>query len=225
MLGDFIDAGPASYECLQLAFDLQQEYGADKVTALKGNHEVQLLEFLSGKGKEWAGVDDYGISGTFLSDDQKEKLGQMKNPAEIRAYLRESIKKNHKELLSWLKKLPYSKETETQIFVHAGVNEDIPEEDLDFCVIGTPEEELIAKYPPSTGHFFKDIIAGHTAAATLANDPDFSGIYFDGESHYYIDGATPRTNRVLCLAYDEKWKKYYELMDDGSLKLIKKEKV
>ena len=31
MLGDFIDRGPESYKCLQLAYDLQQEYGKDMV--------------------------------------------------------------------------------------------------------------------------------------------------------------------------------------------------
>jgi serine/threonine protein phosphatase 1 len=139
---------------------------------------------------------------------------------EILSYLRDCIKKNHKELMTWLKKLPYFYETETQIFVHAGVDEEIPEEELDYCTIGTPDYIFTGKYPPSTGHFFKDIIAGHVAASHLAHDKRFSGIYFDGQSHFYIDGSTTKTKRVLCLVYEEAEKIYYELKDDGSFKRL-----
>jgi serine/threonine protein phosphatase 1 len=221
MLGDFIDRGPASYECLQLAFDLQKEYGADKVVALRGNHEEWFLDFLFHVDDVWLAEDhNYRTSGTFLSDDQKEKLSRMHIRDEILSYLRDCIKKNHKELISWLKKLPYFYETETQIFVHAGVDEEIPEEELDYCTIGTSDDVFTGKYPPSTGHFFKDIIAGHVAASHLAHDKSFSGIYFDGQSHFYIDGSTTRTKRVLCLVYEEAEKIYYELKDDGSLKRL-----
>ena len=43
----------------------------------------------------------------------------------------------------------------------------------------------------------------------MADDPDFKGIYFDGESHFYIDGSTTRNKRLLCLAYDDVNNKYY----------------
>ena len=223
MLGDFIDRGPASYECLQLAFDLQQEYGSEKVVVLRGNHEEWFLDFLFNVGDEWLAEDDnYRTSGTFLSDEQRKKLDRMYVRDEILTYLKDSIKSNHKELMTWLKKLPYFYETETQIFVHAGVDEEIPEEELDYCTIGTPEYIFTGKYPPSTGHFFKDIIAGHVAAAGLAHDSSFAGIYFDGESHFYIDGSTTKTKRVPCLAYDEKDNSYYEFKDDGSFKRLGK---
>jgi serine/threonine protein phosphatase 1 len=100
------------------------------------------------------------------------------------------------------------------------VDEEISEEELDYCTIGTPDYVFTGKYPPSTGHFFKDIIAGHVAASQLARDKSFSGIYFDGQSHFYIDGSTTRTKRVLCLVYEETEKIYYELKDDGSLKQL-----
>jgi serine/threonine protein phosphatase 1 len=219
MLGDYIDEGKDSYRCLQLAYDLQQEYGVDQVVALRGNHEEWFLDFLFDAGDDWLAEDDnYRTSRTFLLDDQREKLDQMHSREEILSYLKDCIKKNHKELIAWLKKLPYYYETETQIFVHAGVDEEIPEEELDYCTLATPNYIFTGKYPPSTGHFFKDIIAGHVAASRLAQDSEFSGIYFDGQSHFYIDGSTTRTKRLLCLAYDETRKIYYELMDDGSLK-------
>lgn len=45
-LGDYIDYGPASGQVLQYLFHLQQEYGADKVIVLKGNHEAMFLEWI-----------------------------------------------------------------------------------------------------------------------------------------------------------------------------------
>lgn len=82
------------------------------------------------------------------------------------------------------------------------------------------EAGMTGKFPPTTGHFYKDIIAGHVAASHLARDLSFSGIFFDGESHYYIDGSAAKFRRVLCLAYDEKEKKYYQFDEDGKLKEI-----
>lgn len=46
LLGDYIDRGSKSYECLKLAYDLEKEFGKDKVIVLKGNHEVWFEEFL-----------------------------------------------------------------------------------------------------------------------------------------------------------------------------------
>lgn len=221
LLGDFIDRGDSSFQCLKAAFDLQDELGTDKVIVLKGNHEEWFREFLDENENIWlAEDDDFCTSGTFLLKEQFEELKKLTNRNEQTSFLRKCIKTNHKELLSWMKRLKAFYETETQIFVHAGIDEDIPEEELEWCTIGTPEYVLTGKYPPSKGHFYKDIIAGHVAAAVVADDPNFEGIYFDGESHFYIDGSTTNNNKLLCLAYDEEKKKYYELMEDGTFKKI-----
>ena len=50
------------------------------------------------------------------------------------------------------------------------------------------------------------------AAAEAAGNPEHEGIYFDGASHYFIDGAVQETGKLLCLAYDEKNGRYYELL-------------
>lgn len=49
----------------------------------------------------------------------------------------------------------------------------------------------------------------------------FQGIFYDEYSHYYIDGLVLGTGNLLCLAYDEEQRKYYELKSDGRLALIK----
>lgn len=131
------------------------------------------------------------------------------------------------KLLSWMNKLPYYYETATQIFAHAGVDEEIPEEEMEYCILGTPEYVMTGKFPPTIGKFYKDIIEGHVSASTAASyaghieDRDFQGIFYDGYSHYYIDGSVECRGNLLCLVYDEEQGKYYELKSDGSLELIK----
>lgn len=221
LLGDYIDRGNQSYECIKLAFDLEQEFGKEKVIVLKGNHEVWFEEFLFLNEDVWLTEDkDFFTSGTFLTQEQFKELDVLPDRDTRIAYTKKSIKENHQELLSWMRKLRLYYETETQIFVHAGVDEEIPEEDAQWCTLGTPDYIMTGKYPPSVGHFYKDVIAGHVAASFLARDMGFSGIYFDGESHYYIDGTAAKFRRILCLVYDEKTRKYYQLEEDGKLKEI-----
>lgn len=222
LLGDYIDRGNKSYECLKLVFDFEQEFGKEKVIVLKGNHEVWFEEFLFLNEDVWLAEDkDFFTSGTFLTRDQFRELDILPNREERIEYVKACIKENHKELISWMRKLRLFYETDTQIFVHAGVDEEIPEEEAEWCTIGTPDYMMTGKYPPTVGHFYKDIIAGHVAASHLARDKRFSDIFFDGESHYYIDGTAAKFRRILCLAYDEGAKKYYQMEEDGSLKEIR----
>ena len=45
----------------------------------------------------------------------------------------------------------------------------------------------------------------------MAGDRECDGIFYDGQSRYYIDGSVQRAGRLLCLAYDEQMGTYYEL--------------
>ena len=53
-----------------------------------------------------------------------------------------------------------------------------------------------------------DIIAGHIATSKISGDEDFHGVYYDGASHYYIDGTVVESGKIPVLAYDEKSGKY-----------------
>ncbi len=224
LLGDYIDRGNKSYECLKLAYDLEREYGSDKVIILKGNHEVWFEEFLFENEDIWLEEDgDFFTSGTFLTDEQFKEIDYKPNRDSRISYVKNCIKENHKDLLHWMRKLRLFYETDTQIFVHAGVDEEIPEEELEWCTIGTSAEILTGKYPPSIGKFYKDIIAGHVAASFVAGDLGFTGIYFDGKSHFYIDGSAGKNKKLLCLAFDEVNNKYFQLEEDWSMREIMKE--
>ena len=128
LLGDYIDRGNKSYECLKLAYDLEQEFGKDKIIVLKGNHEVWLEEFLFMNEDVWLAEDkDFFTSGTFLTAEQFRELNFLPNREARIEYVKKCIKEDQKELISWMRNLRLYYETDTQIYVHAGVDEDIPE--------------------------------------------------------------------------------------------------
>ena len=92
LLGDYIDRGRKSCQCLQMAYDLEQEYGRDKVIVLKGNHEVWLDE-----------DENFGTSGTFMTSEEIEMLKTMSDRDAKISYMKKCVKGNHKHLLSWMR--------------------------------------------------------------------------------------------------------------------------
>lgn len=116
LLGDFIDRGNRSFDCLKLAFELEQEFGRNKVVVLKGNHEVWFEEFLFLNEDVWLEEDkDFLTSGTFLTKEQFKELDVLPNREVRIEYVKKCIKEDHKELLVWMKKLRLFYETDTQI--------------------------------------------------------------------------------------------------------------
>lgn len=98
----------------------------------------------------------------------------------------------------WLRRLPYLHETETQVFVHAGIDEEAGE----YWRWGADNGSLCEKYPPTFGTFEKDIVAGHVGTAQISGDADFHGVFWDGASHYFIDGTTEVSGQLPVLRYD-----------------------
>lgn len=87
--------------------------------------------------------------------------------------------------ISWMYNLPRYYATDTQIFCHAGVCEEAGEE----WEWSTTDYEYTEQFPARTGKFCMDIIAGHVGTYSIADNPYFHDIYYDGESHYYLDGT------------------------------------
>lgn len=113
--------------------------------------------------------------------------------------------------ISWMNSLPRYYTTDTQIFCHAGVEEEAGEE----WEWGTDEYTYTEKFPAQTGKFCMDIIAGHVGTYSIAQNPGFHDIYFDGESHYYIDGTVLTSGIIPVLMYDTDTKKYYRMTENG----------
>ena len=103
-----------------------------------------------------------------------------------------------RRLVGWSRGLPVLAETERQIFVHAGIDEEAGE----WWRWGCDDWYLCSKFPPSFGLFEKDIVAGHVSTCGLAGEVAFRGVYWDGASHYYLDGTTERTGCMPILCYD-----------------------
>ena len=226
LCGDYIDYGYESGQVLRFLYALQKEHGADKVVVLRGNHEEMLLEWLDAfhegctgmpdetgyvPWSEWLDTDrDCRTFRTLISERQWEQFEQMRPTASDTAQNIEAVRMvraTSGDLLRWLRRLPYFYETERQIFVHAGVDEEAGE-DWEW---GTPGYVYVGKYPAADGAFYKDIIAGHIGTASLSGDPDFHGVWHDGASHWYIDGTVTVSGRIPVLAYDEQAEVYREL--------------
>lgn len=116
--------------------------------------------------------------------------------------------------LVWMRNLPMFYETDTQIFVHAGVDE----EAWDLWKCGTEDAYFCEKMPWSTGKFLKDVIAGHVGTYSISGDEAFHDVFWDGESHYYLDGTVQKSGHIPVLKYDIDHKRYtaFTFKEDGT---------
>ena len=117
----------------------------------------------------------------------------------------------YKAYVEWMKTLPRYYTNGKQIFVHAGVEESAGgswewvTDDYTFT-----EQKLVR-----TGKFYMDIIAGHIGTAKIAENPEFHDIYYDGYSHYYIDGTVKDSGVIPVLKIDTLHNKYYCVTEAG----------
>ncbi|MBO4241995.1 MAG: metallophosphoesterase [Clostridiales bacterium] len=230
-LGDYIDYGYDSGEVLRKIQKIQCEYGEEKVIVLKGNHEAMFLEWIDDFSKELTEEDKDLIYDTWLTTDEKygyntlktlirkESLDRIKGITDFADRNMEAVKlvkEENRELINWMQKMPLFYETEPQIFIHAGVDEEAGE----YWKWGSDENMFLGKIPPSKGQFIKTLIAGHIGTSSIARDRDFHDIYFDGKSHYYIDGSVYSHGKLNLLCYDEKTCDYRQIEAGSTPKKI-----
>ena len=217
--GDYIDYGKDSCKVLCKIKELTEKY-PKQVVALMGNHEYMFLEFLSLKDEdiqtiEWLRTDkEFSTVNSFITSDTRKEINALMNQYSSHNYfsvfekcvpiIKKDIVNNYRELIKWLKCLPFYYETNTQIFVHAGIEEDTKE----YWKHGTSDEYFVSKYPATFGEFYKDIVAGHISTSSLTNDRGFHDVFWDKKSHYFIDGETNISGIVPLLKYDIVTQKY-----------------
>lgn len=214
LLGDYIDRGSQSLQVLEKIYELEKNY-PDQVLTLLGNHELMFLNWLDNPADlmyaqgfynleysitliSLTSVADYNYFSNLLAD------GEIMDASE---YMANKVLEKHQYLIDWLeeKREELYYETKNQIFVHAGIDEEADE----FWSFETDDDTLVWKYPATTGKFYKDIIAGHVSSDEVADDLDYLGkVYYDGQSHYFIDGNTYKSGIVPVLIYDVKANKY-----------------
>ena len=113
--------------------------------------------------------------------------------------------------IGWMENLPLYYVEGNNIFCHAGIDETLGE---DFGWEWAMDEYLLLnKYPPELGRFADGmkIIAGHVYTSEIAGDPKYHEIYYDGESHYYIDGDVLKHHILNVLKIDVENGKYYQI--------------
>ena len=183
LLGDYIH-GPDGYGVLDKIISLQNEYGKDKVIALLGNHEEAALQ------------------GEWPINETRNGSRYNRNPP------------NDEPYLEWMKTLPRYYVAGNAIFVHAGIDEEAAAEG--YWEIGTMEHLYTQKYPAEIGkieNFDMKIIAGHISTHTIAGDPKFYDIYYDGYNHCYIDGMAEMGEVIPVLMYDTENDNLYRVTD------------
>lgn len=231
VLGDLIDYGNNSCKVLYKIKKLTEDY-PNQIITLMGNHEYDFLEFLNAKDNdiwnvEWLGADkDFATVNSFISVYSKEKISQLNIDKDdyhdyfFRAstIIKDDILTNHKGLVRWLKDLPLFFEGEHNIWVHAGIDEEAEE----YWKLGTSDEYFLSKFPATFGKFHKDIVAGHISTSSLKKDKNFQGVFWDGMSHYYIDGSVHLNKTIPVLKYDTVSGKYtsYEKIEKDDCSFV-----
>lgn len=230
--GDYIDYGPDSYQTVVKVKLMSDKY-PDQVEALMGNHERMFLDFLIANDKdiwnaEWLAADkDFATVNSFISASCREEISKLRIGKDNYDYLflvskiiKADILATHAKLVEWLKRLPLYYETEKQIYVHAGIDEEAEE----YWKLGTSEEIFLGKYPATFGEFYKDIVAGHISTRSLAQTKGFHKVYWDKKSHFYIDGETTRSGVIPVLKFDTSTLKYSsftkEIDNEGGFKWV-----
>ncbi len=119
VIGDFIDRGPQSAKLVSTLEWWQRN--SSRVTILKGNHEVALLESLAGNPHAQRMWLSYGGLETMRSFGVEPQEGCSLD--ELAALMRSRISAS---TISWLQQLPISKRIGDYFFCHAGVKPGVP---------------------------------------------------------------------------------------------------
>jgi ser/thr protein phosphatase family protein len=206
LIGDYIDNGLQSFQVISKIIELEEVY-PNQIITLLGNHEEWFYDWLILENPTSS-----SFSETIKSFFSPEELTYIlkSNVNNFEASVRNEIKNNIKfnPFINWFKKRYRDKryyETDTQIFVHAGIDEEAGKLWKDL----TSSEMFTNKFPITTGGFFKDIVSGHIASWEVAKDKTYQGkIYFDGKNHYFIDGDVYHSKTIPVICYDTVTKSY-----------------
>lgn len=209
LLGDYIDNGPQSFEVLSKIIELEKIF-PEQIVTLLGNHEECFYGWLI-LDKPTASAFPETIK-SFFSPEELNYIFKS-NPNNFETGVRNEIRNNAKfvPFINWFQKRYEDSryfETENQIFVHAGIDEEAGKLWKEL----TSSEMFTNKFPLNTGGFLKDIVSGHVASWEVAKDKTYQGkIYYDSKNHYFIDGDVKNSKIIPVICYDTITKKYYFL--------------
>lgn len=166
----------------------------DKIMQLQYQYGGHKIIALLGNHEEWIIDGSAGIECAFKGDEEP--------------------KYDEDKYIRWLENLPRYYVDGNTIFVHAGIDEEAG----DMWEWGTGDEIFTGKFPAETGKipdFDMKIVAGHVGTADISGDRFFHDIYYDGGSHYYIDGTVLVSGVIPVLFVDTNTDKYYRVTESG----------
>ncbi len=179
LLGDYIDRGPHSMQTLEKVIKLR-EAGA---VVLMGNHEDLMLRAMEGGEEDWKRwvvrnggyltLQSYGFSDRQIRIETGE------------AYRRPELSSETLERhLDFVRGLDLYYETDTHVFVHAGIPPGKTAAESDRSELVWIRDEFHTGYRGA-----KTVVFGHTPTRGLHGDPDNNGLYYGSNRIIGIDGG------------------------------------
>ncbi|MHA6253175.1 metallophosphoesterase family protein [Oceanobacillus sp. CAU 1775] len=186
LLGDYVDRGPNSRGVVNRVIDLKSQ-GA---IVLRGNHDEMMVGAVDnepGVRERW---ERNGAILTLQSYDPSINSFEFPSTDEF------------KEHIKFLRELDYYYETDTHIFVHAGVEPGKLMEETDPHTFVWIREEFYKHYDGE-----KTVVFGHTPTS-LIQGKGKHGVYFGKNNIIGIDGAAAYGGNLNCLELPSQ-KAYY----------------
>lgn len=173
-LGDVIDRGPASKDCLDL---VKAELVRNPMSELLlGNHEDMMLRYIDGGSEAsrswcWNGglstIESYGYQGyDFLQEDGYVRL---------RTDLAEILKSDHSDHVEMIRSAAAFVELPDHVLVHAGITPGLPMESQDPYQLRWNSKSLLAHHGPLP----KTVVHGHTVTPAFFPERHINRINID----------------------------------------------
>ncbi|TQS75386.1 serine/threonine protein phosphatase [Ornithinibacillus gellani] len=177
LLGDYVDRGPNSKAVLEKVIELK-ETGA---IVLRGNHDDMMVAAADGQDGAWERWERNGAIFTLKSYDSTIDSMQLPDSELFSAHV------------DFIKQLDYYYETDTHIFVHAGVVPGQP-------IAETDPHDLVwirdAFHRGYEGE--KTVVFGHTPTAALNQSGNYD-VYYGNNRIIGIDGGCVFGGQLNCL--------------------------
>lgn len=177
LIGDLLDRGLKSKECLLLGKELVEQDGA---VYLRGNHEELFLNFLKDPVNRY---ENYLLNGGGETIESLLHIGAVNEYSATEISL--MIQSRYKKLILFLEDLPYFYEWKDYLFVHAGVNLKLKD------WRDTTKSDMIwirKEFHEESNKTNRKIIFGHTPSAYLYGDVTATKIWHS-DNKIGIDGG------------------------------------
>lgn len=201
-LGDYIDRGPQSLECLDYVMNLQQMY-PERVIPLLGNHEAMCINYYDYEARKRSLMDNFGKQMVLIWLDN----GGMDTYRRFKLLKRAELYKR----LRWMRMLSNHYQIGDYYFCHAGIQPYIPIKKQREGDLLWMREGFFELYDSSEG----TIVVGHTPTQHLtkkhwkdADTPPTTPQFLDNNIILCDTGSFMDGGKLSCV--DVLSKKYWQ---------------